>query len=171
MTASISLHTTRAIALACLAFAGVLAFVPVRAEDSGAASAAVAKLLSAPIAPEASAEVSSPASGNEHLMVSPQPGETLDRLMRRVMPSQPFKDDFIRKAFFRLNPKLANTSPYRALPSSMSLAVPSGHDLRQQMLEQYPAMGKTLFEAVAPVAKTEDTPAPGANRRRWVQFP
>ena len=167
------LPTSRPLALACLAFATALACAPAHAADSSAASAAIAKLLSAPTGAEApaAAAAASPASGSEHLIVTPQPGETLDRLIRRVMPSQPFKDDFIRKAFFKLNPKLASTSPYRALPASMALAVPSAQDIRQQMLEQYPAMGKALFDASSAQANADDTPAPGVHKRRWVHFP
>jgi hypothetical protein len=172
MMAFLPLRAMRLTALTGLACAGALAFASAHASDDGAASAAIAKLLSAPTSAEAPAPTEAPVpAGGEHLMVTPQAGETLDRLMRRVMPSQPFKDDFIRKAFFKLNPKLANTSPYRGLPTSMSLAVPSAHDLRQQMLEQYPAVGRALFEAPLHRAAAEDTPAPGVNKRRWVHFP
>ena len=173
MMALHSLRPSRLNALNALAFVAVLASAPAQATDSGAASAAIAKLLSTPTtsASDAAAKPDSPASGSEHLMVTPQAGETLDRLMRRVMPSHPFKEEFVRKAFFKLNPKLANTSPYRALPASLSLAVPSGQDLRQQMLEQHPAIGKALFDMHAPAANAEEVPAAGALKRRWVHFP
>lgn len=132
------------------------------ATESSAAAAAVAKLLALPTANN---EASPPASARPAVTVLR--GETLDRVIRRTLPGQPFKDEFLRKAFIQLNPGTLDNRPTRILPAGTTLNVPSAHDLLALLAQQYPA----LYKARASEA-TEDAPvASSGNKRRWVQYP
>ena len=138
---------------------------PAQATDSSAAAAAVAKLLALPLP---GSETSAPAAdAAKKTTVTTSRGENLDRVIRRVLPGQPFKDDFVRKAFMRLNPEILGKNPTRVLPAGTALNVPSAQDLMAQLYEQYPALGK------ATTAAHEETPtsASTTGKRRWVQFP
>lgn len=133
-----------------------------QATDSAAAAAAVAKLLALPLP---GSEAAAPASdAAKRATVTTLRGENLDRVMRRALPQQPFKDDFVRKAFVQLNADTLGKNPTRVLPAGTALNVPSPQDLMALLSEHYPALGK------ATAAPLEEAPAL-APKRRWVQFP
>ena len=93
-------------------------------------------------------------------------GENLDRVIRRILPNLPFKDEFVRKAFVQLNPQALSKNTARALPAGTTLFVPSPQDLATLLSEHYPALGK------APADTHGDMPhSVSAAKRRWVQFP
>ena len=135
-----------------------------QATDSSAAAAAVAKLLALPL--PGSTSTAPAADAAKRTMVTTLKGENLDRVIRRVLPQQPFKDDFVRMAFALLNPDTLGKNPTRVLPAGTALHVPSPQDLAALLAAQYPA----LVHATA--AMHDEAPAaPAANKRRWVQFP
>lgn len=136
-----------------------------QATDSSAAAAAVAKLLALPLPGNETPAPAGDAAKNPTVTTSR--GENLDRVIRRTLPSQPFKDDFVRKAFARLNPDLLGKNPTRVLPTGTVLNLPGPQDLMAQLYEQYPALGK------ATTAAHEASPASASStaKRRWVQFP
>lgn len=134
-----------------------------QATDSSAAAAAVAKLLALPLP---GGESTAPAADTaKRATVTTLRGENLDRLIRRVLPQQPFKDDFVRKAFVALNPETLGKNPTRVLPPGTALLVPGPQDLAMQLSEHYPALGK------ATATHEEATATAPPARRRWVQFP
>ena len=134
----------------------------VLAADSAAAAAAVAKLLALPLP---GSDAAAPASdAGKRATVTTLRGENLDRVVRRALPPQPFKDDFVRKAFVQLNADTLGKNPTRVLPAGTALNVPSPQDLMALLSEHYPALGK------ATAAAHEDAPV-ASPKRRWVQFP
>lgn len=135
------------------------------ATESSAAAAAIAKLLAQPV-PGTEASAAAAESGKK-ATITVQRGESLDRVIRRAMPQQPFKDEFVRKAFVQTNPgKLGNIPATRALPAGTVLTVPTAEDLLTLLSEQYPALAKARSAHHDEVADT-----PVASKRRWVQFP
>jgi Tfp pilus assembly protein FimV len=133
------------------------------ATESSAAAAAVAKLLALPVPGSEAATAAPDKSGRAAVTVLR--GETLDRVIRRTLPGQPFKDEFLRKAFVQLNPGLLDNRTARVLPAGSTLTVPSPQDLLAMLSQQYP----TLFKA-RPSEAADEAVAP-APKRRWVQFP
>lgn len=135
-----------------------------QATDSSAAAVAVAKLLALPL--PGSVAPAPAADAAKRPMVTTLKGENLDRVIRRVLPQLPFKDDFVRMAFTLLNPDTLGNHPTRVLPAGTALQVPTPQDLAALLSAQYPALGK------ATTAVHDDAPAaPAANKRRWVQYP
>lgn len=139
------------------------------ATDSGAAAAAIAKLLATPTSPQAAEE---PAA-SKRATVTVQRGENLDRVMRRIVPNLPFKDDFLRKAFIQVNSEALAGNPRKTLPAGSTLAVPTPQDLAQLLLEQYPAIGPAMSTAQTHSPQTHadaghDNASP---RRPWVRYP
>ena len=133
-----------------------------QATDSAAAAAAVAKLLARPLP---GGDAPSPASESaKRATVTTLRGENLDRVIRRTLPQQPFKDDFVRKAFVQLNADALGKNPTRVLPAGTALNVPSPQDLMALLSEHYPALAK------ATATDSEDAPV-ASPKRRWVQFP
>jgi hypothetical protein len=81
----------------------------------------------------------------------------------------PFKDEFMRQALAKANPKIfpkGQTYPVR--PGTV-LALPSVDALRQHILAQSP-QASALFQASASKEDAEEK-NPGPDKRRWVRFP
>lgn len=135
-----------------------------QATESAAAAAAVAKLLALPVPANESAaapeKTTKPA-------VTVLRGETLDRVIRRTMPGQPFKEEFLRKAFVQLNPGTLDTRTTRILPAGITLNMPTPQDLMAMLNQEYPA----LFKARTTEVAEEAAASPPTPKRRWVQFP
>lgn len=137
----------------------------VHATDSSAAAAAVAKLLALP-APGSETSLAAP-DQTRRPVVTVLRGETLDRVIRRTLPGQPFKDEFVRKAFVQLNPGSLDNRSTRVLPAGSTLQVPTPQDLMGMLSQQYPALLKTR-----PGESGEEAAvANSAPKRRWVQYP
>jgi Tfp pilus assembly protein FimV len=144
------------IALCVTGFAG-----HANATDSSAAAAAVAKLLALPLP---GSEPAAATDGPKRATVTALRGENVDRIIRRTVRDQPFKDEFVRKAFVQLNPSVLGNNPVRVLNAGTALTVPTAQDLQALLSEQYPALGKGSTEQ-------ETTPSALQPKRRWVQFP
>jgi Tfp pilus assembly protein FimV len=101
--------------------------------------------------------------------VTVQRGETLDRLIRRVLPDVPLHPDFLRKAFVSLNPQAFPSGSPHQMRSGVQLKVPSLPALRQMVLSQHPGAAALLRGAdeQAP-QKTATEPN---DQRRWVRYP
>jgi hypothetical protein len=133
-----------------------------QATDSAAAAAAVARLLALPMAGNENA--APPPDTTKRATVLTLRGENLDRVIRRALPQQPFKDEFVRKAFVMLNADILAKNPTRALAPGTTLNIPSPNDLMAMLSAHYPALSK---------ASTVPDEEMGAvvPKRRWVQFP
>lgn len=143
--------------------------LPATAADSAAASAAVAKLLSLPTesgspTPERREAVSPRAS------VIVLKGEHLGHVIRRTMAKQPFKEEFLRKAFIQLNPQLPAQQPLRSLKPGTSLLAPNSEDLLALLAQDNPGFEKAASAASGQQAQTTQTSSAAA-RRHWVRFP
>jgi Tfp pilus assembly protein FimV len=132
-----------------------------QATDSSAAAAAVAKLLALPLPGGETAAIQ---DAPKRATVTALRGENVDRIIRRTLRDQPFKDEFVRKAFVQLNPSVLGSNTLRVLPAGTVLNMPSTQDLQALFTEQYPAMGKGP-------AEQEGAPPTTQPKRRWVQFP
>jgi len=132
-----------------------------QATDSSAAAAAVAKLLALPLP---GSEPAAATDTSKRATVTSLRGENVDRIIRRTLRDQPFKDEFVRKAFVQLNPSVLGNNTLRVLPAGTALNMPTAQDLQALLSEQYPALGKGPAEQEA----APSTPQP---KRRWVQFP
>lgn len=139
---------------------------PAQATDSAAASAAIARLLAQPL-PGTEAPAPAPATeARTRHTIQVLRGENLDRVIRRAWPQQPFKDEFVRRAFVQLNADVLGKNPARVLPAGTVLHVPGPQDLMGLLAQHYPALASSTV-----AAHDEPTPAPASPKRRWVQFP
>lgn len=150
-----------------------LACPAVMAADTSAAAAAALKVLSASLddSPSHAASTGGGANGlsAEGPRITVQKGESIDAVLRRGLPGMPFKDEFMRQALAKANPKIfPRGTTYPVRPGTV-LTLPSVEALRQHLLAQSP-QAAALFQA--PVPK-EDTPESntGPDKRRWVRFP
>jgi Tfp pilus assembly protein FimV len=146
-----------------------------QAAETSAAAASALKVLGAPLnstsspnAPAASGMTPGDyAHSNTHITV--QKGESIDAVIRRGLPGMPLKDEFMRQALAKANPRIfprGRTYPVR--PGTV-LALPSPEALRQQILAQAP-QAAVLFQGSAATQDDADTQT-GPDKRRWVRFP
>ena len=184
MTARIAPPTERkpgspAGAAFCLLLAATVMSLPVaQAAETSAAAASALKVLSAPLNVDnsASAAAANTTKGNAPTANAPagqlitvQKGESIDAVLRRGLPGMPLKDEFMRQALAKANPKIfprGQTYPVR--PGTV-LTLPSVEALRQHILAQSP-QAAVLFQASAVKEDAEDS-NPGPDKRRWVRFP
>ena len=158
--------------------ATAMALPAARAAETSAAAASALKVLALPLddAHNASAPVGSPTAESAPpnstpaaQLITVQKGESIDAVLRRGLPGMPFKDEFMRQALAKANPKVfpkGQTYPVR--PGTV-LALPSVDALRQHLLAQSP-QAAALFQA--PVATEEVAQVnAGPDKRRWVRFP
>lgn len=145
----------------------------VHAAETSAAAASALKVLSLPLngADNISASPAGAPTGKTPagLLITVQKGESIDAVLRRGLPGMPLKDDFLRQALAKANPKIfprGQTYPVR--PGTV-LALPSVEALRQHILAQSP-QAAALFQASAEKEDAEDK-HPGPDKRRWVRFP
>lgn len=166
-------------AACCLLLAANVMALPVaKAAETSAAAASALKVLSAPLNGDnsASAAAVNTTKGNAPVANAPagqlitvQKGESIDAVLRRGLPGMPLKDEFMRQALAKANPKIfprGQTYPVR--PGTV-LTLPSVEALRQHILAQSP-QAAVLFQASAVKEDAEDS-NPGPDKRRWVRFP
>ncbi|PIT82030.1 hypothetical protein [Limnohabitans sp. 15K] len=179
MTARIDTSTKRkpahpAWAACCLLLAATAMTLPLaQAAETSAAAASALKVLTAPLNGDgnASAPMGNPAMGNtpagHHITV--QKGESIDAVLRRGLPGIPLKEEFMRQALAKANPKVfpkGQTYPVR--PGTV-LALPSVEALRQHISAQSP-QAAALFQATAATDEAAEMNT-GPDKRRWVRFP
>ena len=157
------------------------------AAETSAAAASALKVLGAPLdstqsnnapysPPTASGMTSglatgmaSSASAHSDTHITVQRGESIDAVLRRGLPGMPLKEEFMRQALAKANPKIfprGRTYPVR--PGTV-LALPSPEALRQQILAQAP-QAAVLFQGSA-VSQDDANTNTGPDKRRWVRFP
>ena len=144
-----------------------------KAAETSAAAASALKVLSTPLngaysnsAPSGNSP-SAPAAAGQVITV--QKGESIDAVLRRGLPGMPLKDEFMRQALAKANPKIfPKGTTYPVRPGTV-LALPSVEALRQHILAQSP-QAAALFQAPSAKEDAEET-NPGPDKRRWVRFP
>ena len=146
---------------------------PAWAAETSASAAAALKVLAMPLGdanspagPTATAH-SGPAPQGPSITV--QKGESIDAVIRRGLPGLPLKDDFMRLALAKANPKIfprGQTYPVR--PGTV-LMLPSHEALRQLIVSRHP-QAADLFQAT-PAPSAESDAQPQLEKRRWVRFP
>ena len=144
-----------------------------RAAETSAAAASALQVLSMPLNGTRSASAATGHSSEAHApagnLITVQKGESIDAVLRRGLPGMPLKDDFLRQALAKANPKIfpkGQTYPVR--PGTV-LALPSLDALRQHIVAQSP-QAAALFQASA-VKEDVPEPNPALDKRRWVRFP
>jgi Tfp pilus assembly protein FimV len=150
-----------------------MALPSAQAAETSAAAASALKVLSTPLngaysnsAPSGNSP-SAPAAAGQVITV--QKGESIDAVLRRGLPGMPLKDEFLRQALAKANPKIfPKGTTYPVRPGTV-LALPSVEALRQHILAQSP-QAAALFQAPAAKEDAEET-NPGPDKRRWVRFP
>lgn len=156
-----------------LVAATALALPGAKAAETSAAAASALKVLSTPLndagrSTAGSGSSSSTQTASGHL-ITVQKGESIDAVLRRGLPGMPLKDEFMRQALAKANPKIfprGQTYPVR--PGTV-LAMPSVEALRQHIVAQSP-QAAALFQAPVLKEDSEET-NPGPDKRRWVRFP
>ena len=146
-----------------------------QAVETSAAAASALKVLAMPL-PDNSGESqpmpvdklpgANPAPANS---ITVQKGESIDAVIRRGLPRLPLKDELLRQALAKANPKVfpkGQTYPVR--PGTL-LLLPSTEDLRQMLVAQYPDL-VALLQKSAPESSAAEVPS-GPDKRRWVRFP
>lgn len=156
-----------------LAIATAMAVPGARATETSAAAASALKVLSAPLhdsnSPSRSDEKSPLANTPATNLITVKKGESIDAVLRRGLPGMPLKDEFMRQALAKANPKIfPKGTTYPVRPGTV-LALPSVEALRQHILAQSP-QATALFQAPAAKEDAEET-NPGPDKRRWVRFP
>ena len=162
-----------------VAFAlSVSATSPAHAAETSASAAAALKVLAMPLgdanspaspatATTAATTYNNPAPRGNSITV--QKGEGIDAVIRRGLPGLPLKEEFLRQALAKANPKVfprGQTYPVR--PGTV-LMLPSHEELRQLIVSRHPQAAE-LFQAI-PADSPEPDVAPGPDKRRWVRFP
>jgi hypothetical protein len=192
MTARTDISPKRTSAPAAWATCGLLvaamALPLAHAADTSAAAASALKVLAAPSqgvhsasapmgntsmgdaqAGGASMEKAATAHAPAANLITVQKGESIDAVLRRGLPGMPLKDDVLRQALAKANPKIfpkGQTYPVRA---GTVLALPSVESLRQHLLAQSP-QAAALFQVTASPPEVVETNT-GPDKRRWVRFP
>ncbi len=164
--------------LLAAATAMVLPAVPARAAETSAAAASALKVLAVPLndVNSAPAQMGSATMGKAPItntsaakLITVQKGESIDAVLRRGLPGMPLKDEFMRQALAKANPKVfpkGQTYPVR--PGTV-LALPSVDALRQQISAQSP-QAAALFQASVVTEELAEI-STGPDKRRWVRFP
>ncbi len=99
----------------------------------------------------------------ERMRVTVNRGESVMTLIRRTVPNSPYRDDFLRKAFHRMNPDAyVAGSPFR-LKTGATVVVPSPVDLQRM------AFGDSALPAAASPSATQARPE--LERKGWVRYP
>lgn len=159
-------------------------YIPLSAADNSSASAAALKVLlgtsgqfqqmgSAPptTVPGVFAPATQPsaavAAATPRATVTVQRGETLDRLIRRTLPTNPLHPDLLRAAFVNANPQVFPKGAAHAMRSGTSLQVPSTEDLRQLLATQHPEFVAMFSKPEVLVTLESST----ASKPKWVRFP
>ena len=101
--------------------------------------------------------------------ITVQKGESIDAVIRRGLPGLALRDDFMRQALARANPRIFPKGQTYPVKPGTVLTLPSHEDLRQHILSQYPAT-VALFQA-SPAENVGKDQASGPDKRRWVRFP
>ncbi|WP_322992355.1 hypothetical protein [Limnohabitans sp.] len=157
-----------------LVVATAMALPSAKAAETSAAAASALKVLSTPLN---GADSNSAHAGGAHSaahaaagqVITVQKGESIDAVLRRGLPGMPLKDEFMRQALAKANPKIfPKGTTYPVRPGTV-LALPSVEALRQHILAQSP-QAAALFQAPAAKEDAEET-NPGPDKRRWVRFP
>lgn len=161
--------------------------VTAQAEDNSAATAAALKVLIAPLNESSSRNAAGlprpellaapgqhprSGAGSARSTTQVQRGEGLDAVIRRTLPGLPLKEDFLRRAFMRVNPEVYPTAKLRPLRTGTPLQVPSADELRQMIKEQGPFAAALLHGPSESASDPEAAQqAKALDKRRWVRFP
>jgi Tfp pilus assembly protein FimV len=144
-----------------------------RATETSAAAASALKVLSMPLngaqsEPHATgqAPLSNAPAGQ---LITVQKGESIDAVLRRGFPGMPLKDEFMRQALAKANPKIFTKGQTYPVRPGTVLTLPTVDALRQHILAQSP-QAAALFQASALKEDAQDS-NPGPDKRRWVRFP
>jgi hypothetical protein len=144
-----------------------------QAADMSAAAASALKVLSVPLPDDATlpAAVQTAFATSEmatfSASITVQRGESIDAVIRRGLPGLPLRDEFMRQALAKANPRIfPKGTTYPVRPGTV-LQMPSIDALRQLMLTQHP-QAAVLFQA-GPAQSSET--AAGSDKRHWVRFP
>jgi Tfp pilus assembly protein FimV len=116
----------------------------------------------------AASHAHSGSTANAH-SITVQKGESIDAVIRRGLPGLALRDDFMRQALARANPRIFPKGQTYPVKPGTVLTLPSHEDLRQHILSQYPAT-VALFQA-SPAENLGKDQASGPDKRRWVRFP
>lgn len=150
---------------------------PAQSAETSASAAAALKVLALPTGDAANPTGTAPTAPTAHSgavaqgqSITVQKGESIDAVIRRGLPGLPLKDDFMRLALAKANPKIfprGQTYPVR--PGTV-LMLPSHEALRQLIVSRHPEAAN-LFQAPPTVPSAEPDAAPQLEKRRWVRFP
>lgn len=169
---------------ALLLAAAALNSAPVRAAETSAAAASALKVLSMPLsetrgdwaqtpAPTGASVATGPQesapSASNGLSITVQKGESIDAVLRRGLPRLPLRDDFMRQALAKANPKIFPRGQTYPVKPGTVLMLPSQEALRQMITVQYPDMVQLLQKSAAEATPPEGPTGP--DKRRWVRFP
>lgn len=148
------------------------------AMETSAAAASALKVLSMPLT-ETRGDVASAAAvtglkntaepSSSGMSITVQKGESIDAVIRRGLPRLPLKDDFLRQALAKANPKIFPRGQTYPVKPGTVLLLPSLDELRQMITVQYPEMVMLMQKSSAESISVE---APkGPDKRHWVRFP
>ncbi len=103
------------------------------------------------------------------MSITVQKGESIDAVIRRGLTRLPLKDDFLRQALAKANPKIFPRGQTYPVKPGTVLLLPSLDELRQMITVQYPEMLMLLQKPSAEALPEEAHKGP--DKRQWVRFP
>jgi len=158
--------------------AAALTCPQIQAVETSAAAASALKVLSMPLT-ETRGDVASAVAvtglkntaepNSSGMSITVQKGESIDAVIRRGLPRLPLKDDFLRQALAKANPKIFPRGQTYPVKPGTVLLLPSLDELRQMITVQYPEMVMMLQKSSAE-SISEEAPK-GPDKRHWVRFP
>lgn len=151
------------------------------AVETSAAAASALKVLSMPLtetrgnsaATSGVTSTSGLKSGtgpaSSELSITVQKGESIDAVIRRGFPRLPLRDDFMRHALAKANPKIFPKGQTYPVKTGTVLKLPSLDDLRQMITVLYPDMLLLMQKPSDEISS--DSTSRGLDQRQWVRFP
>ncbi len=94
-----------------------------------------------------------------------KPGETVDAVMRKYWAELPFKEGYLRKVVFAMNPDAMRTATVNTFTKGAIIVLPSSSALRDGLLHDKPHAVEIIPPAPQPEAVIDDDP------KYWIRFP
>jgi hypothetical protein len=97
-----------------------------------------------------------------------EPGDTLDKVIKKTMPESPLRLEILRNAFVQQNPQAFTKSPPRSLMASVVLNVPNHDDLLRTFMLPGHVPGNSGMHRGGGYSTADMNMS---ERKNWVRFP
>lgn len=91
-------------------------------------------------------------------------GDNADRIVKKAMGDSPLKEELLRDALMKANPKVFTAGRNTRLRPGLTVTLPDQHAMMRQIL-------LPLLDSREAAAHFPPPPASAEERRRWVRYP